>query len=389
MKKLSLWLLFLMGIVSSSLWAQKYSNEFLSIGVGARAQAMGGAQVATVGDVTAGIWNPAGLMRLASSSDLQIGAMHSEWFAGIGKFDYIAAAMPMPDRKKVLGLSFIRFGVDNIPNTLSLYNSDGTINYDNVTSFSAADYAFLLHYAQSLKNPNLRVGGSLKLINRKVGVFANSWGFGLDIGAQYQINDFHIGLMAKDITTTFNAWKFNFTDAEKQVLQTTNNEIPISSVELTKPSITLGFAYEKQFNKLGLLAETNFRITTDGKRNVLLSANPISMEPLAGLELSYGNIKRVLEVESGAKPPTNYGIFFRTGISNIQRYQNLDGNSVMTLQPNIGAGLQLYSIRLDYALTNMGKQSSGSGLTYSHVISLLIDLNYAYLKKAFQQADQE
>ena len=40
--------------VSPQLNAQKYSNEFLSIGVGARAQAMGGAQLALVGDATAG-----------------------------------------------------------------------------------------------------------------------------------------------------------------------------------------------------------------------------------------------------------------------------------------------------------------------------------------------
>ncbi|MEK7253297.1 MAG: hypothetical protein AAB316_01010, partial [Bacteroidota bacterium] len=41
--------------------AQKYSNEFLSIGVSARAQGMGNSVVASIDDVTAGYWNPAGL----------------------------------------------------------------------------------------------------------------------------------------------------------------------------------------------------------------------------------------------------------------------------------------------------------------------------------------
>lgn len=37
--------------------APKYSNEFLSLGVGGRALGMGGAQVSQVNDVTAGYWS--------------------------------------------------------------------------------------------------------------------------------------------------------------------------------------------------------------------------------------------------------------------------------------------------------------------------------------------
>jgi hypothetical protein len=40
---------------------KKYSNEFLQIGAGARGLAMGGAQIASAKDETAGYWNPAGL----------------------------------------------------------------------------------------------------------------------------------------------------------------------------------------------------------------------------------------------------------------------------------------------------------------------------------------
>ena len=39
----------------------KYSNEFLSIGLGARALAMSNAMTSTVNDVTAVYWNPAAL----------------------------------------------------------------------------------------------------------------------------------------------------------------------------------------------------------------------------------------------------------------------------------------------------------------------------------------
>ena len=61
----------------------KYSNEFLSLGIGARAYGMGGAVVSSVNDVTAGYWNPAGLVEI--KDNIQLSFMHNEQFAGIAK----------------------------------------------------------------------------------------------------------------------------------------------------------------------------------------------------------------------------------------------------------------------------------------------------------------
>ena len=105
---------------------QKYSNEFLSIGVGARAQAMGNAVIASTNDVYAGAWNPAGLAALSPDDGLQLSAMHSEWFGGVGNFDYLAFSLPTTQGGNRLGFSLVRFGIDQIPNTLSLYESDVT-----------------------------------------------------------------------------------------------------------------------------------------------------------------------------------------------------------------------------------------------------------------------
>src|SRR5438105_4971582 len=164
---------------------RKYSNEFLNIGAGARGLAMGGAQVASVNDGTAGYWNPAGLVYVKDHPQLNL--MHAEYFAGIGKYDYGSLVIPLKDNKRVLGLSILRFAVDDIPNTIFLVEADGSINYNNITSFSAADYAFLLSLAQSVKlkddNKKLSFGGNVKIIHRKAGDFATGWGFGIDLGA--------------------------------------------------------------------------------------------------------------------------------------------------------------------------------------------------------------
>lgn len=163
---------------------RKYSNEFLNVGVGARGLAMSNAQVATTSDVYSNYYNPAGLVNI--SNTFQLGIMHSEYFAGIAKYDYVSVAVPIQQKKRVLGFSFFRFGIDDIPNTLFLVQPDGSLDYSKITSFSAADYAFMFHYAQALPVKGLSVGGNVKMIYRQIGKFAKAYGFGVDLGLQYR-----------------------------------------------------------------------------------------------------------------------------------------------------------------------------------------------------------
>src|SRR5690606_3167904 len=94
--------------------APKYSNEFLAIGVGADALGLGNAVVANTGNVRSGYWNPAGLTQI--DRWLDVGLMHSEYFAGIAKYDYLGLAHKI-DPKSAVSFSAIRFAVDDIPNT--------------------------------------------------------------------------------------------------------------------------------------------------------------------------------------------------------------------------------------------------------------------------------
>ena len=96
----------------SSVAQRKYVNEFLNIGIGARAFAMGGAVCASTEDVTSGYWNPAGLRSIPA--DFQLSLMHNEYFGGLAKYDYAGLAYKLANNKGNLGINIIRFAVDDI-----------------------------------------------------------------------------------------------------------------------------------------------------------------------------------------------------------------------------------------------------------------------------------
>ena len=344
-------LLFLSLITASIAIAQapKYSNEFLAIGVGARALGMSGSVVASTSSAYSTYWNPAGLTRMTDRRQLSF--MHSEYFAGISKYDFGNFAAKIDD-KSVIAFSLIRFGVDNIPNTSELIDAEGNINYDKVTTFSAADYAFLVSYARDLDIEGLSVGGNIKIIRRKVGDFGGSWGFGIDLSAQYRKDKWLFGAVLRDATSTFNAWSFNLDDKMKDVFERTGNTIPKSSMEITMPRLNLGIArnFELPAN-FGLLLELDLDITTDGKRNVLIKGDPFSIDPHFGLEFDYQKI-----------------VFIRAGIGNIQDETSFDKGKHKTFQPNIGIGIRIKKVlTIDYALTDIGDQSLA---LYSNVFSV-------------------
>lgn len=346
-------LLVLFGAQITTAQVRKYSNEFLSIGVGARAFGMGNSQTAVVNDVTGGYWNPAGLNFAPRIP--QIALMHSEYFGGIATYDYGAISLPF-DSLSHFGISVIRFGVDDIPNTLNILDDKtGLLNYDNVTTFSVSDYAFIFSFARKtnfffLKNTNL--GISAKIINRNVGPFATAWGFGLDAGAIFQKDKWLIGLMFQDITSTFNAWSFN-TETFEDAFVKTGNEIPENSIEITLPKIKSGIARNfKIGSKFNVLGSLDIETTFDGKRNTLVGFDPVSFDPRLGTEISYRDM-----------------LFLRLGVNNIQHTYDDAGNKLLSVMPNMGLGLKRKMWSVDYALSNVGNVSDA---LYSHVISVKV-----------------
>ena len=356
MKKKIVHILFLLVFVNSKAQILKYSNEFLAIGVGAKQLSMGNAAVASSDDVTSAYWNPAGLINLKPK--IQFGIMHSDYFAGIAKYDYGALALRL-DSNSVGAISLIRFGVDNIPNTTQLVDANGNVDYDKISKFNATDFAAILSYSKKVqKLKGIQIGSNVKIIRRKLGEFANSWGFGIDVGINHQLSkDWKFALVGKDITGTFNAWSYTLDENTKNVFALTGNDIPQNNVEVTVPRLIAGISNKKVFwkNKIQVISEFDLTSTFDGKRNTLIKTNFMSIDPTFGFEIGYVNL-----------------IFLRFGFNNYQTYTNNYNQKIKTIQPNMGVGIKYKAIALNYAFTNMGNVSIAP---YSHVFSLNLDLN--------------
>ena len=351
MKKISFVVLFF-GI--SAVYGQavrKYSNEFMNIGVDAAALGMANAVTASTGDVNSAYWNPAGLTAL---EDSQLSLMHASYFANIAKYDYIAFAKPIDDRS-AFGISIIRFGVDDILNTTELIDSQGNIDYNRISLFSTADYGITFSYARKLPLEGLNYGVNAKVIRRIIGDFASSWGFGFDVGVQFERNDWKFGLMLRDITTTYNVWNINeaaYTKI-KDAVPGENQELP-ETTEITLPKAQLGMSKKFIFHyDYSLLAAANLNMRF-ARTNDIISTNAVSIDPAIGFEGGYLDL-----------------VFLRAGVGNFQNVVQLDNTKKVGFQPNIGLGFKYKGIEIDYALTDIGDQSVA---LYSNIFSLKVDL---------------
>ena len=331
---------------------RKYSNEFMNIGVDAAALGMSNAVVASSQDVNSGYWNPAGLVQI---EDRQIAVMHSSYFADIANYNYVAFAMPL-DNQTVIGISLIRFGVDDILDTTNLIDHQGIVNYDRINLFSAADYGLTFSFARKLPVPGLNYGVNAKVIRRIIGDFATSWGFGFDLGIQFESNEWKFGLMARDITTTFNAWAID--EGRLQDIQNAipgeNQEAPKTS-ELTLPKLQFGISKLFTFNYDYTLRTEVDLIARLEQNNDLISTSFVSINPAFGFEFGYTDL-----------------VFLRGGVGNFQNELQIDNSESLTFQPNFGVGFKYNGIYIDYAFTDIGDQSAA---LYSNVFSLKIDLS--------------
>lgn len=155
------------------------AGAFLTIGVGPRATALGGAFVAAADDASALYWNPAGLSQMGSSEVL---AAHSEWLADV-TFDYLGAAFAVGGHR--IGVSATMLSVpDMVVRTEDRQEGTGA-------TFDAADLALALTYGRAVTD-RFSIGGTFKYVQQRI-MNSTAQGFAVDLGTQFR-TDFFGGL---------------------------------------------------------------------------------------------------------------------------------------------------------------------------------------------------
>ncbi|MEA1965493.1 MAG: PorV/PorQ family protein [Candidatus Aerophobetes bacterium] len=125
--------------------------NFLKIGLGARASAMGDAFTALADDGSCLYWNPAGLVQL---KDKQLLVSYNSWFAGI-KRGYISFTLPLSEEEGVgVGTNYLDMG------TLEGRDEEG----NPTEPFGASDFQLSVGYAKRFSDKFMAglSGGILK-----------------------------------------------------------------------------------------------------------------------------------------------------------------------------------------------------------------------------------
>lgn len=328
----------------------KYGNDFLNTGAGAQALGMGSAFTSVTHDVTAAYWNVAGLSYVERP---QLIYMHSERFDGIVGYDYGGFAYPLASKDAVIAISFFRQGVDNIANTLNAWDQDRNAPKENpndhITRFSAADLAVFISLAKK-STDRLALGITAKVINQRLGPFANAWGYSLNVGAQLKTDIVDVGINVRDITTMQKMWEVN-EDEFEGFQEVFNDSIPSGQNEYVLPSIKMGVSRVFSFHDFEWTAAIDTDLYFENRRAYYMNVGRMSIEPHIGSELNYKQI-----------------ISFRIGLTDFIT----DPEGGFTVSPTLGLGLNLTMFSLDYGFGSFAGTSSNLG--YTHRLSLRYSL---------------
>lgn len=126
--------------------------EFLKIGVGGRASAMGESFVAVANDVSALYWNPAGLVQFQED---QVMFSHNIWVVDINH-DFLGAVYHL-DHENAFGISVISLSMQDMPVTTE-FQPRGTGEY-----FGYGDIAVALTYSRKMTD-QFSFGGTIRYI---------------------------------------------------------------------------------------------------------------------------------------------------------------------------------------------------------------------------------
>ena len=218
--------------------------NFLEIGVGARALAMGSAFTALADDPSAIYWNAGGLAKLNRHGVI---FNHTEWIADV-RFDFLGASFNL-GRAGAFGISLTALSMDEMSVT-TIEEPEG-----NGQIFRAADMAVSLAYAYRLTD-RFSIGANAKIIRQGIWDM-RATGFAVDLGVHYltPFKGLYLGMVITNFGTSMTMDGPNSMILHDPDEQTTGNngripaELSMNSWPLPL-NFRLGLAYELFKNEL-------------------------------------------------------------------------------------------------------------------------------------------
>lgn len=325
MKKTVIFFL-LWGFISHAEGAYVANRDFLSVGHGARANAMGETYVAVADDNTAIYWNPAGLTQLKED---ELSLTYSDRFDGLANEAQLHYARRT--RKAMWGFGYVGSFVKDIAVTPSLSQAEidaigtGTFVPQEQAKRGVSDNAFLISYGRPVRldSPH-SLGATVKVIYRDILGMVQGYGTGVDVGYHYasQQSNWRFGANLQNAAS--------ITSFQGDI---NNIGVRATATESYIPTIKSGLAYEPSMRLLTGKILLAFDVTT---------LTSFDMEDYrAGIEYSFGDI---LALRAGK-------VFGR---------QDSSGDDY-----TLGMGLQVKSLIIDFSfLTNELGDTTRATLRY-------------------------
>jgi long-subunit fatty acid transport protein len=290
--------------------------QFLKIGVGGRATAMGDAFVAISNDASALYWNPAGLTQF---SENQVIFAHNQWVVDINH-DFLGAVYHL-DETNTFGVSFVALTMHDMPVTTEF------APFGNGQYFGFSDIAFSVSYSRKMTD-KFSFGGTIRYIEETLDKLKMR-GIMMDLGTYYWT-----GLGSTRFAVSVSNFGNNLAPDGKVVLL---NKREVSDwQDFAPPTIfRIGFAFEPY-------EDDEHKVTTSVQLN---HPNDNSENFSTGVEYSWKNM-----------------FFIRGGYKFNVEEQNY----------SFGAGfnvpLDIANFTLDYAYSNFSRLGS------AHRFSILLGL---------------
>ena len=302
------------------------ANATLNIEPGARSAALGSATMAVDGDYLGLMSNP---YQLANVNYAWASFSHTEYYEDT-KYDYASAVIPLGTGQG-LGLSFSRFGADDIP---YIKEGEPLPEGTDYNTLSIADWVFSATFGHRLTD-RLELGIGFHGLYREID--QTGWGFRGDAGLRYRlVDELYVSTFLKGWTSSATSWE--------------SGEFEYSSPELYLAA-SYGLPVSYLYGKLNLYwqgAELLHREARDldyetdedrGKR--------IWEDPLDWLSGGRGGIEYTFD----------FGLSLRAGLSSFTTFQSVTA----------GAGLVIAKFaKIDYAF------ESHPVLSHVHRVSISV-----------------